>query len=80
MLYRRNFGQVLGETLGWWVPSDPRCLLLPPGSYEVSTTWQVIDPLTAFLPSWLDEWLGWIVPPKRVTRVSPPFMVYYNDV
>lgn len=74
--YLAASGPVDGKDLAWWAPNDPRCLDLPPGSYWAVTTWEVIDPLGDLLPAPLDGWLGWILPPKRLTRESPLFTIH----
>jgi hypothetical protein len=72
--YREVDGWLLGKDLTWWSDGDERCGNLPPGLYQTKTEWSIRRPLDPFLPSWL-KFIGWIVPPKPIHRVSPPFEV-----
>lgn len=60
-------------TLGYWA-NNPECDELPPGTYYVETVWTIVRPLGDLLPSG-EETIGWLLPPKNVIRVSPPFTV-----
>ena len=74
--YQKQEGVLVDVTLAEWAPSDPRCRLLPVGSYWVETTWKVVRPLGDFLPTGdLEEMIGGIIPPKYVTRLSPVFHI-----
>jgi len=75
--YRKTVGPVVDKTLAWWVANNPDCRDIKdrPGNYWVATTWTVVRPLGDLLPSWADALVGWIIPPKRVTRQSPLFTV-----
>ena len=73
--YRKNQGPLIGKTLGWWVPSDPRCSRLPVGAYYGSVTWTAVRPLADLLPEVLQGPLGWILPPKTVSRDIPLFNI-----
>lgn len=68
-------GPMIGKTLSWFAPSDPRCKSLPVGTYYGQATWTVSYPLRAYLPSVLQGALGWILPPKSITRDIPPFKI-----
>lgn len=66
-------GPLLGKDLVWWAAGDSRCGNLPIGTYWTETCWTVVTPAAPFLPSLLRPYLGWILPPKHICRISPPF-------
>lgn len=66
--YRKHSGPLIGKTLGWWGSSDPRCGRLPVGAYYGQVTWTAVAPLGDLLPEFLRGPLGWLLPPKRVSR------------
>lgn len=68
-------GPLVGKTLSVWAPADDRCAHLPVGEYYGSVTWEAAYPLRAFLPDLLDGPLGWLIPPKSVTRQIAPFKI-----
>ena len=72
-------GPLIGKTLSWFAPSDPRCRALPPGTYFGQVTWTAAYPLRAYLPGILQGPLGWIIPPKSVTRDIPPFKITVGE-
>ena len=72
-------GPLLNRTLSAFAPSDPRCAHLPVGVYFGQAVWTAAYPLRAFLPDFLDRPLGWIVPPKTVTRDIPPFRILPHE-
>ena len=51
-------------TLGWW--TNGRCETLPPGTYLVQTTWQILG--------------SGIMPAKTVQATSNPFVIYREAV
>lgn len=67
-LYLQGDGPLIGKTLGWWGPSDPRCARLPVGAYYGVVTWTAVRPLGDLLPGVLQGPLGWLLPPKSVSR------------
>ena len=73
--YKASIGPVVDRDLAWWTQDNPHCNNLSPGSYWVETTWTVVYPLGDLLPVWLDPFLGWVIPPKRVSRISPLFNI-----
>lgn len=68
-------GPLVGRTLSVFAPSDPRCGHLPVGEYYGSATWTASYPLRSFIPGFLAGPLGWIIPPKTVTRQIAPFKI-----
>jgi hypothetical protein len=74
ILYEQREGSLLGKTLSWWVPQDPRCKSLPESSYYGYVTWTIEYPLEPFLPEFLSG-LKWLLPPKTVTREIPLFSI-----
>ena len=73
--YRANIGPVVDRDLAWWTQNNPDCNNLKPGSYWIETTWTIVYPLGDLLPVWLDPFLGWIIPSKDVSRISPLFNI-----
>ena len=73
--YKTSIGPVVDRTLSWWTQDNMLCNHLAPGSYWVETTWTVVYPLGDLLPVWLDPFIGWVIPPKRVSRISPLFTI-----
>ena len=73
--YLTSIGPVVDHDLAWWTNNNPDCNNLSPGRYWVETTWTVVYPLGDLLPVWLDPFLGWIIPSKDVSRISPLFNI-----
>jgi hypothetical protein len=73
--YKQQKGPLVGKTLAWWAPDDPRCSNLPPGSYYGEVIWTAVTPLASFLPDALDGTLGWLLPTKHVKRDIPVFSI-----
>lgn len=73
--YHAQSGPVVGKNLKWWMGGGTCPDHLPPGQYWVDTTWRVMTPLADLLPAPLDKLLGWIVPPKSLSRASPVFTI-----
>lgn len=67
-------GPLLNKGVWWFAPSDD-CRNLPVGIYFGSVTWTAAYPMRPFLPSFLRGWLGWIIPPKTVTREILAFQI-----
>lgn len=72
--YEKNHGPIIGKTLTWFFPNDPRCQNLPVGDYYGSVTWVVDQPLAPFLPNMLSGF-GWLLPSKSVSRSIPVFAI-----
>ena len=66
--YLEQSGPLIGKTLGWWAPGDNRCAHLPVGTYYGQVEWTAVRPLGDLLPGFLKSPLGWLLPPKSVTR------------
>lgn len=66
--YLAQSGPLIGKTLGWWAPGDPRCARLPVGVYYGQVEWTAVRPLGDLLPVFLRGPFGWLLPPKSVTR------------
>ena len=60
--------------LGYWAGNE-RCTSLANGEYYVTTVWKLERPLGDLLPL-VSDIIGWVVPPKYITRVSEPFSVF----
>jgi len=74
--YKPGRGILSGKDLVWWSAGDERCGNLPVGHYWPETCWTVVAPTRALLPDFLKDAFGWLLPPKRVCRVSQPFEIY----
>lgn len=67
---------VADKALDWWAGESPECMGLPAGTYYVSTTWKLEQPLRAFLPDFLKDVFGWVIPPKYISVQSSPFTIW----
>ena len=74
--YKPGSGPIVGKDLVWWASGDERCRDLAAGSYEVTTTWTINQPMRSLLPAFLQETiLSSLLPPRIVVRTSPVFQI-----
>ena len=66
---------IVDKNFHWWMGKSSCPDQLLPGTYSVETTWLVRHPLGDYLPEPFSQMLGWIIPAKTVTRISPVFTV-----
>ncbi len=77
--YKAGLGPLVDKDLAWWTSENRACNSLKPGDYWAETTWTAVRPLGDLVPAWLEPFVGYIIPPKRVTRRSPLFTISRKD-
>lgn len=77
--YQPASGPLVGKSLTWWAPSDPRCDGLADGIYWVETCWFLLDPIGDLIrvavPSFPKRVLGPLTSTKVICRDSNVFYI-----